>query len=367
MRIKEKKVYSRFYSFITLLILVFGFISCQEESEIDSEFYIPVENSRLYVRIIGHADKPLIINLHGGPGAFSGFDHEFNRKHLEDNYLIAYLDQRGGGKSDVVIDSTSLTMHQFVKDLDDVVEFLQDKFKSKKINLLGSSWGGTLGLLYMIEHQEKITSFACISGKAEGISPIMGLIQHERKLINELMENSEDAKEKERYNEILTKLKEIERSDFDQFYEDLELIKQKLPKELGFDVYWANQKAKDVAVALGKDSAYYARAGYTKKMYNEAMDKFEYVNRVFRNTSAYNHLDIIDEIAVINKPVLVLQGEYDYAIGVEQGKMIYNGLKGVATDKKTLKIIPNASHNLNIEAEELYYNTVKSFFDKYNG
>lgn len=40
------------------------------------------------------------------------------------------------------------------------------------------------------------------------------------------------------------------------------------------------------------------------------MEKYEFVNRVFRNTPSYNHLNIIDEIAVIHKPVLVIQGEY---------------------------------------------------------
>jgi len=346
MKIKEQKFYLGFDLSISFLLIVSCFISCQKETKIDSEFYIPIEKSKLYVRLVGNADKPLIINLHGGPGAFSGFDHEFNRKHLEDDYLIAYLDQRGGGKSDAVTDSTSLTMRQFVKDLDSVVAFMHHKFKGKKINLIGSSWGGTLGLLYMIEHQENITSFACVSGKAEGIYPVMALIQHERKLANEFMENSEDSIAKKRYHEILAKLKEIEESDLNQFSKDLNLIKQKFPEELGFNVYWANQKAKEVAMALGKDSSYYARAGYTKTMFNDAMEKFEYVNRVFRNTPSYNHLNIIDEIAVINKPVLVLQGEYDYAIGIEQGKMIYNGLKGVPADKKELKIISNASHNL---------------------
>src|SRR5690606_24774 len=100
---------------------------CQQENKIDSEFYIPVEKSKLYVRVIGNSNKPLLINLHGGPGAFSGFDHRFNKKYLEDNYLIAYLDQRGGGKSEASTDSTMLTMKQFVQDLDVVVDTLKSK------------------------------------------------------------------------------------------------------------------------------------------------------------------------------------------------------------------------------------------------
>ncbi len=352
-------------SFLSCIIALL-FISCQKGHKIDTNFFIPVEKSNLYVRLVGNTNGPLIINLHGGPGAFSGFAHETYRKFLEDDYLIAYLDQRGGGKSDVVTDTSMLTMKQFVEDLDVVVDTLKNRYKDKAVNLIGSSWGGTLGLLYLIEHQDKINSFACISGKADGLYPIRALIRHERKIAKELLETSENSVEKSRYREILTKLKEIEESDFDQFFNNMNLLKHKFPEKLGFNAYWANLKAKETAVKLGKDSAYYARAQYTKEMFDKAMEKFEFVNRVFRNTTAYNHLNIIDEIAVIQKPVLVLQGEYDYAIGVKQANMIYDALTGVPKDKKELHIIPNAAHNLNLEAPDQYFDIVKSFFDKYN-
>lgn len=146
----------------------------------------------------------------------------------------------------------------------------------------------------------------------------------------------------------------------------MNLLKHKFPKELGFNAYWADSTALGEAVRLGGDSIYYARAHYTKEEYDTAMQKFEFVNRVFRNTPAYNHLNIIDEIGVIRKPVLVLQGEYDYAIGIKQGQMIYDALKGVPDGRKELHILPGAAHNLNLEAQEQYYETVGLFFNKYN-
>lgn len=364
MRTIARKLYLGIGLFFTITLL----IACEEgtATSIDQEIFIPVDDSRLYFRLIGNADKPLIINLHGGPGAFSGFDHEFNRKHLEDNYLIAYLDQRGGGKSDQTTDSSKLTMEQFVKDLDAVVDTLQTKFKDKNINLIGSSWGGTLGLLYMIVHQEKINSFTCVSGKADGVYPIKALIQHEKKIATERLEKAQDPDAKKQYQNILTKLEEIENSDLDQFYNDMNLLKHKFPEQLGFNAYWANLKAKEMASSLGDDSAYYTRANYTKPEFDEAMKKYEFVNRVFRNTYAYNHLNIIDEISVIRKPVMVVQGEYDYAIGIEQAQMIYNALTGVPRSEKELMIIPNAAHNLNIEAEETYFQSIQSFLKKHN-
>lgn len=112
---------------------------------------------------MGNIEKPLIIALHGGPGAFS-IDHEFYRDVFEKEYLVVYFDQRGGGKSEDFIDKSMLTTDQFVADLDLVVEYVKNKYPNKKINLLGTSWGGTYGFLYLIKHQNKINSFISSSG-----------------------------------------------------------------------------------------------------------------------------------------------------------------------------------------------------------
>lgn len=350
----------------TMLAVVFLHTSCQNDRQIDTDFFIPIKDSKLYVRLAGNADGPLIINLHGGPGGFSGFARETYKEFLEGEYLIAYLDQRGSGKSEIAKDSTMLNMQQFVTDLDFVVDSLKNRYGTKNINLLGSSWGGTLGLLYMIDHQEKINSFACISGKADGMYPILALIEKERVLAEEFLRKAKDSSSKARYTAILDKLIEIEQSGFNEFFNDMNLLKHAYPKELGFNAYWANKDAHKKAIELGKDTAYYKRAGYSMELFDSAMAKFEYVNRVFRNTYAYNHLNIIDDISVIEKPVLVLQGEFDYAIGVNQGRMIYDALTGVPTDNKVLRIVPNAAHNLNLEATREYTEAIKSFFDKHN-
>ncbi|MEH6305950.1 alpha/beta hydrolase [Olivibacter sp. CPCC 100613] len=348
-----------------LLLVPVWSLGANQTKKVDVEFYIPVKDSRLYVRVVGNPQAPLLINLHGGPGGFSGFDHLLNEKHLEDDYLVAYLDQRGGGKSDACPDSTLLTMQQFVADLDVVVDTLKNKYHHKQISLVGSSWGGSLGLLYMIDHQDKITSFVCVSGKADGVYPVYALIEHEEKLASDLLQETKDEKKRERYKEILSTLNEVKGSDFNRFYEKLMLIKMQFPKELGFSPYWSNTKAQALAVQLGKDPAYYAAAHYTKASFDEALEKGEYVNRIFRNTRAYNYLNILPALKVINKPVLVVQGEDDYAIGQKQGSMIYSALTGVPAEKKELHMIPHAAHNLNMESEELYYKIIKTFLWKH--
>lgn len=356
----------RFIYRFMLITLMSGLYGYARGQSMDQEIYIPVEDSRLYLRLVGNANGPIILNLHGGPGAFSGFDHEINRHYLEDKYLVGYLDQRGGGKSDPCKDPRMLNMEQFVRDLDKVVDSLKHRFPDQSVNLIGSSWGGTLGLLYMIRHQDKINSYACISGKADGVYPIFALIEHEETLAKKHLKSAKSSMDSAKYQNILAKLDTIKKDDLTDFYAQVNQLKHDFPKALGFDVYWANKEALARAGDLGKDPAYYQRAHYTKAEFDKAMEKFDYVNGVFRNDSAYNHLNIIEEIAVITKPVLVMQGDQDYSIGIKQGNMIYKALKGIPKSDKSLHILPNAAHNLNLEATEEYYKNLLAFFDRYN-
>jgi pimeloyl-ACP methyl ester carboxylesterase len=334
-------------------------------TSIDTEFFIPIEKSNLYTRVVGNSEKPIIITLHGGPGDFS-VDHEFFRDVFEKDYLVVYFDQRGGGKSDDCKDKSMLTTDQFVKDLDNVVDYIKEKYPNKKINLLGASWGGAYGFLYLIKHQEKINSFISSSGFADSPQRNFALILHERKLANKLLKSTTDPVKKKRYEEILAKLDEIEKNGFKDFFNDMNIIRNDFPKDLGFDVYWAKPELKEKKAELFKDSAFYARIKYTPELLEKAIAKLEYVNEVFMNTESYNNLNILNEIGVIKKPVLVIQGEYDYAIGVEQGKTIYNALKGIPKKDKELLYIKNASHNTPFEAPEIYYGAMKAFFKKHN-
>lgn len=357
----KKKVFA-FTLTMTLTFFSYG----KEVNKIDEEFYIPVKESNLYVRLVGNPNKPIIIDLHGGPGAFSGFNHEFYRHYLEDDYLVAYLDQRGSGKSDVCENIDLLTMDQFVKDLDLVVDTLQNRYENQKINLLGGSWGGTYGLLYLISHQEKVNSFACISGIANSVYQNNSLIEYEEKLAKELLEKSDNQEDIKRYEDIIKKLSEIKKSEFNQFFDDMNLIKHSFPKELGFSAYWANPEDEKKVGEILKDSAVFKRAKYTEKILEKSLEKYDFVNEVFQNTQEYNLLDITDKIGEIKTPMLVLQGELDYNIGIKQAGIIYNSLTSVAEGNKELVIIPNVAHNLTIEAPEEFFGAIKSFFDKNN-
>lgn len=361
--LRKAYIFKLFFGCIILSLIL---AACQQSRAIDQEFYIPVDQSRLYMRLAGNAEGPIIILLHGGPGAFSGFDRETFKSTMEPDYLIGYLDQRGGGKSDPCPDSSMLNMEQFVEDLDVVVDSIQLRYPDQKINLLGTSWGGTYGLLYLLAHPGKINAFACVSGKADSKYEYLALIGHETDLAKQQLADATDSAKADTLRSMLVNLEQIENGSFDEFYEEIHLLKYTYPKTLAFNPYWFNQEAKAEAVRLGNDTGYYSRAHYTRAEFDSVMRKAEYVNRVFRNTPAYNNLNIINQLSKIKTPIAVIEGKYDYVVGPEQGQMIFEALSGLDENKKELVIIDSAAHNLNMEAPDAYFSALKKFFGKFN-
>ena len=105
------------------------------------------------------ANPPLIL-LHGGPG-FSEmrFFRHFNAP-LEKTFTVVYWDQRGAGKSfDRKIPRSSMTVEQFISDLDELVEVVRKLTGKSKVAIFGHSWGSVLGPLYAARFQEKVAVY----------------------------------------------------------------------------------------------------------------------------------------------------------------------------------------------------------------
>jgi pimeloyl-ACP methyl ester carboxylesterase len=105
------------------------------------------------------ANPPLIL-LHGGPG-FSEmrlFRH-FNAP-LEKSFTVVNWDQRGAGKSfDRKIPRSSMTVEQFIADLDELVEAVRKRLRTGKVAIFGHSWGSALGVLYAARFPEKVAAY----------------------------------------------------------------------------------------------------------------------------------------------------------------------------------------------------------------
>lgn len=114
-----------------------------------------------WVMIRGESlDNPALIVLHGGPGfTDTPFFRSCNAE-LERSFTVVYWDQRGAGKSFARdIPRSSMTVDQFLADLDELTEGVCAHLGRSSVVILGHSWGTVLGVLYATRSPGRIAAY----------------------------------------------------------------------------------------------------------------------------------------------------------------------------------------------------------------
>jgi len=143
---------------LILIVFISQLLSCKSKSvEIYSEEGTKeINGTQLYYKVVGQGEPILII--HGGPG----LNHKYlfhNLQFLTDRYQLIFYDQRASGRSSLTLDSNSVTIDNFIQDIDE----LRNTFGIEKLNIMAHSWGGLLAMKYAIKHPENTKSLILIS------------------------------------------------------------------------------------------------------------------------------------------------------------------------------------------------------------
>lgn len=116
---------------------------------------VRVNGVELFTRRVGAG--PLVLVLHGGPGAH----HDYllpQYDGLASGRELFYYDQRGGGRSPVARE-VPVGWREHVADLD----ALRDHLGLERASICGYSWGGLLAVLYFLEHPERVERLGLVS------------------------------------------------------------------------------------------------------------------------------------------------------------------------------------------------------------
>jgi len=106
---------------------------------------------------VGTGGGPLVVVLHGGPGAH----HDYLLPQydlLAQRRALFYYDQRGGGRSPVPRDMP-VGWREHLADLDAI----REQLALERLTLCGYSWGGLLAVLYLLEHPRHVERLALVS------------------------------------------------------------------------------------------------------------------------------------------------------------------------------------------------------------
>ena len=115
-------------------------------------------------------DNPVLLFLAGGPGGSELGAMRRHSQNLEDDFVVATLDQRGTGKSYNQIDPTqTMTVDDAVTDVLAVTDYLRTRFDQDKVYLVGQSWGTFVGVLAVQRDPDRFHAFV---GAGQMVNPL---------------------------------------------------------------------------------------------------------------------------------------------------------------------------------------------------
>lgn len=146
--------------FMAMAVSVLFFTACEKQLRIndegnlvaktvDQDISLPsisVNNAKFHAEAFGPIDSPMIVVLHGGPGA----DYRYLlrcKAFATQGYRVVFYDQRGAGLSQRFPKSI-YTMQLAYDDLRAVISHYRTS-PTQKVFLLGHSWGAMLAAAYM--------------------------------------------------------------------------------------------------------------------------------------------------------------------------------------------------------------------------
>jgi pimeloyl-ACP methyl ester carboxylesterase len=171
----------QFSTFLFVALAVAGFavpepassqgIGCDEIHRVRASENVVVDDAPLYLLTRGEdCTAPILLWLHGGPGAAERPLFRLYNRELEHDFIVAYWDQRGAGRSwDPDADPDTLTVRRHLQDLDQIVAHLRRQLPDRDVILVGHSWGAALGILYAAESPDLISAVVAVNPLIDGL------------------------------------------------------------------------------------------------------------------------------------------------------------------------------------------------------
>lgn len=264
--------------------------------------YLEINERKQYVLIRGkNISNPLLLFLHGGPGASAtALLRKFNQE-LEDDFTVVYWDQRGAGKSfSKHISKEEITVENYLKDLEWLVDYLKTRFEKEKVFLVGHSWGSRLGMYAIQRNPENYSAFV-------GIGQELHSYRGELLSYQYTLEKAQEMGHKKALEE-LEEMGPPQSGNYEDMYATgfWGVVRQKhwLLKFGGeryqktnytdwiFSILFSREYSFDDLIKYGKGSAFSAG--------NIILDE------------KFNDVDFFKEIPTVEVPVYFISGAYDY-------------------------------------------------------
>ncbi|MDR6969327.1 proline iminopeptidase [Flavobacterium arsenatis] len=137
-------------------------------------------SQELYVKHYGSEKGIPILFLHGGPGYNSaGFELTTAQKLANQGFFVIVYDRRGEGRSENL--KAKFTFEETFSDINSILE----KYKIKKVSLIGHSFGGIVATLYAEKNPEKVKNIILVGAPVSLQETFKNIIAKSRKIYEE--------------------------------------------------------------------------------------------------------------------------------------------------------------------------------------
>jgi len=237
-------------------------------------------DTTIYFELSGASSGIPLFVLHGGPG----FDHTYLEvshvwADLGETRPVVLYDQRGTGQSSVLEEGDTCTLADQLADL----ESLQQHLGFDRVDILGHSWGGFLGMAYAAGHPVRVRRLILVNSEAPRLEDTVSLFEYV-------------------YPETVKRQKSVASAE-----------------ELG-----------DEGAAQESIEAYLSMLCYSREKKDQwmaQMDPTFYRHDVYQSLSTdAKKFDLNPELSKLAMPTLVITGRYDMSIAPSVAFAIHKSL-----------------------------------------
>ena len=336
---------------IFLLIVGFSF-SCRKEdvsfsTNTSDVFYVSNAGASMRVLVEGNTQNNVfVLVVHGGPGMSSYvYNTAYLSKNLEDKCAMVYWDQRNSGASQGNSNGNRLNLDQMVEDLRKVIVVLKYRYgQNIKIYLLGHSFGGMISTAFLTEpgNQEMVSGYIDVDASHD--YPVNDSLTRLSLLKTGVSEIAKGNKTKEW--EAIVRYCKDHPSNFS------------LEESQSLEIFAAEaENYIDSVKSVNIVSTVFRGIVDDKTPVTSVL-----VNLLYTENSEFNKellkKRFSDKLGMINIPVLVLWGKYDFVCPPALGKDFYSL---VSSTEKRMVVSPVSGHNFIYQDEKLFCDEVSSF------
>ena len=342
--------------FFLVLFGVLLLAACQKEQITINDhaadtFYVDNANAAMRVLVEGNTTSNVfLLFVHGGPGGSAyGYNTDYVRQHIENNYACVYWDQRNAGASQGNANVNNLNLGQMTEDLKKVIQVIKGRYgRGARVFILGHSFGGLLTASFMTTdtYQSMVNGWIVADGAHnyplnDSLTRQMLLTTGQQQLLL--------GKNTAKWQPIVAYC-QAHPGNF-TFEESTQLNVYAHQAE----TYFEEVKKVDVLGIVRQNAI----------RYNLPITSFA-INNFFSDDAAFNqqlaNTAFTSVLTRVTTPTLLLYSKYDFICPVGLGEDIF---KHISTPHKRLAISSSSGHNPYIQDEAFFCNEVNQFIEQY--